>query len=257
VVGKPVHVLFNEFDGKDAGKLPAGDVKYHKGFSGVTQTGDGPVDVVLAFNPSHLEIVNPVVQGIARARSEALDAADTGTVLPVEIHGDAAISGQGVVMETLSLSYTRGHGTGGTVHLVVNNQVGFTTSDPRDSRSSFYTTDIAKMIEAPVLHVNGDDPEAVAMAVRLALDYRTEFQRSVVIDLVCFRKPGHQEQDTPGITQPLQRRKSEVFAHAPVDGLLAGCHVAVRADHLADERMQFVTVRNTRYPCCELTQRLR
>ncbi|MFM0397477.1 2-oxoglutarate dehydrogenase E1 component [Paraburkholderia phytofirmans] len=206
IVGKPLRALFDEFEGKSGDPLPAGDVKYHKGYSSVTQTDDGPVDVVLAFNPSHLEIVNPVVQGMARAKGDASDEGDGSDVLPVEIHGDAAMSGQGVVMETLSLSYTRGHGTGGTVHVVVNNQIGFTTSDPRDTRSSFYTTDIAKMIEAPVLHVNGDDPEAVAMAVRLALDYRTTFRRSVVIDLVCFRRHGHQEQDTPAITQPLMYR---------------------------------------------------
>ncbi|WP_168794085.1 2-oxoglutarate dehydrogenase E1 component [Paraburkholderia aromaticivorans] len=206
IVGKPLRALFDEFDGKSGDRLPAGDVKYHKGYSSVTQTDDGPVDVVLAFNPSHLEIVNPVVQGMARAKGDASGEGDGSDVLPVEIHGDAAMSGQGVVMETLSLTYTRGHGTGGTVHVVVNNQIGFTTSDPRDTRSSFYSTDIAKMIEAPVLHVNADDPEAVAMAVRLALDYRTAFQRSVVIDLVCFRKHGHQEQDTPAITQPLMYR---------------------------------------------------
>jgi 2-oxoglutarate dehydrogenase E1 component len=206
IAGKPLRALFDEFEGKSGDPLPAGDVKYHKGYSGVTQTADGPVDVVLAFNPSHLEIVNPVVQGMARAKGETSGAGDGSDVLPVEIHGDAAMSGQGVVMETLSLTYTRGHGTGGTVHVVVNNQIGFTTSDPRDTRSSFYCTDIAKMIEAPVLHVNADDPEAVAMAVRLALDYRTAFRRSVVIDLVCFRKHGHQEQDTPAITQPLMYR---------------------------------------------------
>ncbi|WP_250491343.1 2-oxoglutarate dehydrogenase E1 component [Caballeronia sp. INML2] len=206
VAGKPLHALFDEFEGKNAEALPEGDVKYHKGYSSITQTDDGPVEVTLAFNPSHLEVVNPVVQGMARAKADALAPDDRATVLPVEIHGDAAMSGQGVVMETLSLSRTRGHGTGGTVHVVVNNQIGFTTSDPRDTRSSFYATDIVKMIEAPVLHVNGDDPEAVALAVHLALDYRTEFGRSVVIDLVCFRKHGHQEQDSPAITQPLMYR---------------------------------------------------
>ncbi|MEX3859529.1 2-oxoglutarate dehydrogenase E1 component [Paraburkholderia sp. BR10923] len=206
IVGKPLRALFDEFDGKNAEKLTAGDVKYHKGFTSSVETDDGPVEVTLAFNPSHLEIVDPVVQGMARAKAELAGSADGDDVLPVEIHGDAAMSGQGVVMETLSLSYTRGHGTGGTVHVVVNNQIGFTTSDPRDTRSSFYTTDVAKMIEAPILHVNGDDPEAVAMAVRMALDYRTTFKRSVVIDLVCFRRYGHQEQDTPGITQPLMYR---------------------------------------------------
>ena len=219
VVGKPPHALFDEFEGKRAEPLQAGDVKYHKGFSGVTHTSDGPVEVVLAFNPSHLEIVNPVVQGMARAKAEMSADAEQSAVLPVEIHGDAAMSGQGVVMETLSLSYTRGHGAGGTVHVVVNNQIGFTTSDPRDTRSSFYATDVAKMIEAPVLHVNGDDPEAVAMAVRLALDYRSEFKRSVVIDLVCFRKHGHQEQDTPSITQPLMYRA--IAAHPGVRTIFA------------------------------------
>ncbi|QBQ99838.1 2-oxoglutarate dehydrogenase E1 component [Paraburkholderia pallida] len=219
IAGKPLHALFDEFDGKNIDPLPAGDVKYHKGFASVTQTGDGPVEVVLAFNPSHLEVVNPVVQGMARAKAEALSEGGGGDVLPVEIHGDAAMSGQGVVMETLSLSYTRGHGTGGTVHVVVNNQIGFTTSDPRDTRSSFYTTDVAKMIEAPILHVNGDDPEAVVLAVRLALDYRTEFRRSVVIDLVCFRKHGHQEQDTPAITQPMMYRA--IASHPGVRALYA------------------------------------
>jgi len=219
VAGKPLHALFDEFDGKHGDTLPEGDVKYHKGYSTVAHTADGPVEVVLAFNPSHLEIVNPVVQGMARAKADALASDAAGSVLAVEIHGDAAMSGQGVVMETLSLSYTRGHGTGGTVHVVVNNQIGFTTSDPRDTRSSFYATDIVKMIEAPVLHVNGDDPEAVAMAVRLALDYRTEFGRSVVIDLVCFRKHGHQEQDTPAITQPLMYRA--IAAHPGVRALYA------------------------------------
>jgi 2-oxoglutarate dehydrogenase E1 component len=212
IVGKPLRALFDEFDGKNTEKLQAGDVKYHKGFTSSVETNDGPVEVMLAFNPSHLEIVNPVVQGMARAKADLDGSADGDDVLPVEIHGDAAMTGQGVVMETLSLTYTRGHGTGGTVHVVVNNQIGFTTSDPRDTRSSFYTTDVAKMIEAPILHVNGDDPEAVAMAVRLALDYRTTFKRSVVIDLVCFRKYGHQEQDTPAITQPLMYR---VIANHP------------------------------------------
>jgi 2-oxoglutarate dehydrogenase E1 component len=209
IAGKPAARLFEEFNGKVDTSLLAGDVKYHKGYTGTTQTEHGPVEVLLAFNASHLEIVNPVVQGISRAKQdERADAADSAvlSVLPVEIHGDAAMSGQGIVMETLNLANTRGHGTGGTVHVVVNNQVGFTTSDPRDARSSFYCTDIAKMIDAPVLHVNGDDPEAVVLAVQLALEYRTTFARSVVIDLVCFRRHGHQEQDTPNMTQPLMYR---------------------------------------------------
>jgi 2-oxoglutarate dehydrogenase E1 component len=202
-VGKPPASLFAEFENKTAGVLPAGDVKYHKGFTKKIETENGAVTVALAFNPSHLEIVNPVVQGMARAQSERYQASLRGNVLAVEIHGDTAISGQGIVMETLALSYTKGYGTGGTVHIVVNNQIGFTTSDPQETRSSFFCTDIAKMIEAPVLHVNGDDPEAVVNAVQLALDYRKQFGKSVMIDLVCFRRHGHQEQDTPNITQPL------------------------------------------------------
>ncbi len=224
VVGKPAAALFDTFgNGADA-ELLAGDVKYHKGYDGVVDTEAGPVEVSLAFNPSHLEIVNPVVQGIARAKADA-NRLPRSAVLPVEIHGDAAIAGQGVVQETLNLGYTRGHGTGGTVHVVVNNQVGFTTSDPRDARSSHYCTDIAKTIEAPVLHVNGDDPEAVAWAAQLALDFRAEFARSVVIEIVCFRRHGHQEQDTPTVTQPLMYRA--IAAHRGVR--------AIYADKLAAE----------------------
>jgi 2-oxoglutarate dehydrogenase E1 component len=218
-LGKPPRALFNEFEGKTARLLPAGDVKYHKGYSGSAATDDGEVAVTLAFNASHLEIVNPVVQGIARAHAERLGDGGFGAVLPVEIHGDVAMSGQGIVMETMNLSYTKGHGTGGTVHIVVNNQIGFTTSDPGETRSTFYCTDIAKLIEAPVLHVNADDPEAVVAAVRLALDYRAAFARSVVIDLVCFRRHGHQEQDTPGITQPMMYRA--IAAHPGVRALYA------------------------------------
>ncbi|CAG9231225.1 2-oxoglutarate dehydrogenase E1 component [Paraburkholderia caribensis] len=218
IVGKPPAALFDEFEGKTAHLLPAGDVKYHKGFTGLLPTATGPAEVTLAFNPSHLEVVNPVVQGIARARAEVLGLG-ASAVLPVEIHGDAAVSGQGIVMETMNLSNTRGYGTGGTIHVVVNNQVGFTTSDPRDVRSSFYCTDIAKMIEAPVLHVNGDDPEAVIAATRLAIDFRATFNKSVVIELVCFRRHGHQEQDTPNITQPMMYRS--IAGHPGVRTLYA------------------------------------
>lgn len=217
IAGKPPSALFDEFEGRADPSLLAGDVKYHKGYTGKAQTDAGLVEVLLAFNPSHLEIVNPVVQGMARARGEALN--DPAAVLPVEIHGDAAMAGQGVMMETLGLSYTRGHGTGGTVHVTVNNQVGFTTSDPRDARSSFYCTDIAKMIEAPVLHVNGGDPEAVLKAAQLAVEYRATFKRSVVIELVCFRRHGHQEQDTPNMTQPLMYRS--IAAHPGFRSLYA------------------------------------
>jgi 2-oxoglutarate dehydrogenase E1 component len=208
IVGKPPATLFDEFEGKTAHLLPAGDVKYHKGFTGLLPTATGPAEVTLAFNPSHLEVVNPVVQGIARARAEVLGLG-ASAVLPVEIHGDAAVSGQGIVMETMNLSNTRGYGTGGTIHVVVNNQVGFTTSDPRDVRSSFYCTDIAKMIE----------PEAVIAATRLAIDFRATFNKSVVIELVCFRRHGHQEQDTPNITQPMMYRS--IAGHPGVRTLYA------------------------------------
>ncbi|MDY3330916.1 MAG: 2-oxoglutarate dehydrogenase E1 component, partial [Pelistega sp.] len=201
VMGKRPGDLFAEFEGKHAEGLTDGDVKYHNGFSSDISTPGGPVHLSLAFNPSHLEIVNPVVEGSARARQDRRQSKKD--VLPVLVHGDAAFAGQGVVMETLNLAQTRGYGTGGTVHVVINNQIGFTTSDPRDARSTLYCTDVVKMIEAPVFHVNGDDPEAVAFVSRLALDYRAEFAHDVVIDIVCFRKLGHNEQDTPALTQPL------------------------------------------------------
>jgi len=206
-LGKIPAELFGEFEGKHSEKLQSGDVKYHQGFSSDIQTQGGAVHLTLAFNPSHLEIVNPVVEGSVRARQHRHGDHTGDRVLPLLLHGDAAFAGQGVVMETLALSQTRGFRTGGTVHLVVNNQIGFTTSDTRDARSSLYCTDIAKMIEAPVFHVNGDDPEAVVMVSRIALDYRMTFHKDVVIDLVCFRRLGHNEQDEPFVTQPLMYKK--------------------------------------------------
>src|SRR5437868_1730654 len=206
-LGKMPADLFAEFDHTAKEDLPAGDVKYDQGFSSDVSTPGGPVHLTLAFNPSHLEIVNPVVEGSVRARMDRRADARGQQVLPVLVHGDAAIAGQGVVMETLALAETRGYFTGGTVHIVINNQIGFTTSDPRDSRSTLYCTDVVKMIEAPVLHVNGDDPEAVVLATQLALEYRMEFQKDVVVDIVCFRKLGHNEQDTPALTQPLMYKK--------------------------------------------------
>ena len=202
-LGKMPRDLFAEFDHSAPEALPAGDVKYHQGFSSDVSTPGGPVHLSLAFNPSHLEIVNPVVEGSVKARLERRGDTTLSQVLPVLVHGDAAFAGQGVVMETLALAYARGYRTGGTVHLVINNQIGFTTSDPRDSRSSLYCTDVVKMIDAPVLHVNGDDPEAVVLCTRLAMDYRMKFGKDVVVDIVCFRKLGHNEQDTPALTQPL------------------------------------------------------
>lgn len=206
-LGKMPKDLFAEFEHTAPEDLPAGDVKYHQGFSSDVSTPGGPVHLSLAFNPSHLEIVNPVVEGSVRARMDRRGDPKGKQVLPVLVHGDAAIAGQGVVQETLALAMTRGYSTGGTVHIVINNQIGFTTSDPRDARSTLYCTDIVKMIEAPVLHVNGDDPEAVALAIQLALDYRMEFAKDVAVDIICFRKLGHNEQDTPSLTQPLMYKK--------------------------------------------------
>ena len=210
-LGKMPADLFAEFEHKAAEDLPAGDVKYHQGFSSDVSTKGGPVHLSLSFNPSHLEIVNPVVEGSVRARQERRGDKNGSQVLPVLVHGDAAFGGQGVVQETLCMAQTRGYGTGGTVHIVINNQIGFTTSDPRDLRSTTYCSDVVKMIEAPVLHVNGDDPEAVVWAMQLAMDYRAEFHKDVVLDIVCYRKLGHNEQDTPSLTQPLMYKK--IAAH--------------------------------------------
>ncbi len=197
----------------------SGDVKYHQGFAMAVQTLAGSIRLALAFNPSHLEIINPVVQGWVRAQQQKRGDRDGSLVMPVLIHGDAAIAGQGVVMETLNMSATRGFTTGGTIHIVVNNQIGFTTSDPRDTRSSLYCTDVMKMVEAPVLHVNGDDPEAVLRAVQIAFDFRMTFRRDVAIDLVCYRRLGHNEQDEPMVTQPYMYRR--IRQHPPVRSLYA------------------------------------
>ncbi|PSU24196.1 2-oxoglutarate dehydrogenase E1 component [Photobacterium kishitanii] len=207
VLGKKPQDLFDEFAGKHGESWGTGDVKYHQGFSADFATPGGDVHLALAFNPSHLEIVNPVVVGSVRARQDRLGD-DTGDkVLPITIHGDSAIAGQGVVAETFNMSQARGYSVGGTVRIVINNQVGFTTSNPQDTRSTEYCTDIAKMVQAPIFHVNADDPEAVAFVTRLAFDYRHEFKRDVVIDLVCYRRHGHNEADEPNATQPLMYQK--------------------------------------------------
>jgi 2-oxoglutarate dehydrogenase E1 component len=205
LLGKSPKDLFSEFEGQyDLAKLRgSGDVKYHKGFSSDLKTESGNVHVALAFNPSHLEVVNAVVEGSVRARQERRGDALGDKVLPVQIHGDAAFAGQGVIMETLQLSQARGFYTGGSIHVIVNNQVGFTTSDPHDARSTLYCSDVAKMIEAPIFHVNADDPEAVCFVMRFALEYRMKFHKDVVIDLVCYRRHGHNEADEPAATQPL------------------------------------------------------
>jgi 2-oxoglutarate dehydrogenase E1 component len=204
LLGKSPSALFSEFEGKyDLSHLKgSGDVKYHKGFSADLRTASGNLHTVLAFNPSHLEVVDPVVEGSVRARQERRGDELGDRVLPLLVHGDASFAGQGVVMETLQLSQARGFYTGGTVHIVINNQVGFTTSEPSDARSTIYCSDVAKMLEAPIFHVNADDPEAVVFVARLALKYRMKFHKDVVIDLVCYRRHGHNEADEPAATQP-------------------------------------------------------
>ena len=207
ILGKHPKVLFGEFEGKIDVGSGSGDVKYHLGFSSTVETPGGPLHLVLAFNPSHLEIINPVVEGSVRARQERRGDSAGERVLPILVHGDAAFSGQGVVTETLNLSETPGYRTGGTVHVVVNNQIGFTTSDPRDSRSTLYCTDIAKLVQAPIFHVNGNDAEAVVFIAQIALDFRMRFKKDVVIDMVCFRRYGHNEADEPLATQPMMYKK--------------------------------------------------
>ncbi|MEA5669205.1 2-oxoglutarate dehydrogenase E1 component [Stenotrophomonas sp. MH1] len=204
-LGKNPRKLFDEFEGKfeHDDRAVAGDVKYHMGFSADVASDGGPVHLALAFNPSHLEIADPVVAGSVRSRQERRNDTARKQVMPILIHGDAAFAGQGVVMELFQMSQARGFTVGGTVHIVINNQVGFTTSNRDDSRSTLYCTDIAKMVAAPVLHVNGDDPEAVVFAAKLAYDFRQQFHKDVVIDLVCYRRWGHNEADEPAITQPL------------------------------------------------------
>ena len=202
-LGKMPKDLFAEFEGKQSPEVLAGDVRYHDGFASNIMTPGGPLHVSLAFNPSHLEIVNPVVEGSVRARQHRRGDKTGRHVLPVLVHGDASYAGQGVVMETLNLAQTRGFSTGGTLHIIINNQIGFTTSDLRDARSTLYCSDVSKMLEVPIFHVNGDDPEAVCLVTEIALDYRMEFGEDVVIDLVCYRRLGHNEQDEPMVTQPL------------------------------------------------------
>lgn len=208
VLGKEPGELFQEFEGKIKYDR-TGDVKYHLGYSSDIRTESGAeLHLALAFNPSHLEIIGPVVEGSVRSRLRRRnDLENKKKVVPVVLHGDAAFSGQGVVMETFNFSQARGYSTGGTIHIVINNQIGFTTSNPLDARSTNYCTDIAKMVEAPVIHVNGDDPEAVVFATQIAFDFRMEFNRDVVIDLVCYRRQGHNEADEPAVTQPMMYKK--------------------------------------------------
>jgi len=223
ILGKSPQDIFDEFEGRllSVWRELAGDVKYHMGFSTDIDTPGGAVHLALGFNPSHLEIIDPVIEGSVRARQHRRKDYAGDQVLPLLIHGDSAFAGQGVIMETLNLSQTRGFSTGGTVHVVVDNQIGFTTSNPLDTRSTLHCTDVAKMIQAPVFHVNGDDPEAAVFVGRLALDYRNEFHKDVVIDLVCYRRLGHNEADEPAVTQPMMYKK--IRAHPTPRALYADC----------------------------------
>lgn len=237
--GKNPRDLFDEFDGKRVEGLTSGDVKYHQGFSSNVMTPGGEVHLALSFNPSHLEIVSPVVEGSVRARQDRRNDPNGDKVVPVTIHGDSAFAGQGVVLETFQMSQTRGFKTGGTIRVVINNQVGFTTSKPEDTRSTEYATDVAKMIQAPILHVNGDDPEAVLFVTQLAIDYRMQFKRDVVIDLICYRRRGHNEADEPSGTQPLmyqiiskQRTTRELYADSLIKD---GVQTAEQVQALSDE----------------------
>ncbi len=238
IMGRSLESLFEEPQNDELDSSLSGDVKYHQGFSADFATEYGPVHLALAFNPSHLEIVHPVVRGSVRARQDRRGDVLGYEVVPVVLHGDAALSGQGVVMESLNMSQTRGFRNGGAIHVVINNQIGFTTSDPRDVRSTLYCTDVAKMVDAPVLHVNGDDPEAVAFAVQTAVDFRYTFHRSCFIDLVCYRRHGHNEQDEPLATQPLMYRR--IHAHPSTRVLYAqrlvdeGVLTQAQADDMVD-----------------------
>ncbi len=210
ILGKSPADLFSEFEGKNvtASSLnDSGDVKYHQGFSSDIMTPGGLIHLALSFNPSHLEIINPVVEGSVRARQERRKDAERNKVIPILIHGDAAFAGQGVVLETLNMSQARGYSTGGSIHIIINNQIGFTTSNKADARSTIYCSEVAKMVQAPIFHVNGDDPDAVHFVTQMALDYRMEYKKDVVIDMVCYRRLGHNEADEPSVTQPLMYKR--------------------------------------------------
>lgn len=218
-LGKPYENIFAEFrDTQEAGSVGDGDVKYHKGYSSDRMLPGGSVHLTLAANPSHLEAINPVVEGKCRARQDHCGPAGTRQVLPLLIHGDSAFSGQGSIMETLNLSRLEGYQTGGTLHIVLNNQIGFTTL-PRDARSTLYATDVAKMLACPVFHVQGESPEAAIHAVCLALEYRQEYGRDVVVELICYRRHGHNEGDEPAFTQPLMYR--QIASRPPVNMIYA------------------------------------
>ena len=240
ILGKSPKELFSEFEGAyqlDHADNQTGDVKYHQGASSDIETPGGIVHLALSFNPSHLEIIDPVVEGSVRARQERRGDAARKQVAPILIHGDAAFAGQGVVMETLNMARTRGYSVGGTVHIIVNNQIGFTTNT-LDARSTLYCTEVAKMVQAPIFHVNGDDPEAARQAARLALQYRMEFGEDAIIDIVCYRRHGHNEADEPSITQPVmygkikaQKTPRQIYAERLTD---AGVISAEQANEMLD-----------------------
>lgn len=217
ILGKVPSELFDQFEDIHNVKLESGDVKYHQGFSTNLQVDDKVAHVSLLFNPSHLEIVTPVACGSVRARQERRDGNGRLEILCIALHGDAAFAGQGVVMETMNMANTRGYNIGGTIHVIINNQIGFTTSNPHDARSTLYCTDLGKMLSVPIFHVNADDPEAVYSVFKLATEYRIKFQRDIIIDLVGYRRMGHNEADEPSATQPLMYKY--IRAHPTVKTL--------------------------------------
>jgi 2-oxoglutarate dehydrogenase E1 component len=251
LVGKSPGNLFREFEGDfDPEHQGSGDVKYHLGYSSDVETPGGSVHLTLAFNPSHLEIIDPVVHGSVRARQHRRGDKSGGQVVPVLIHGDAAFAGQGVVMETLQMSQARGFTTGGAIHIIVNNQIGFTTSNPLDIRSTADCTEVAKMVQAPIFHVNGDDPEAVLLAAKTALDFRMTFKKDVVIDFICYRRHGHNEADEPKATQPVMYKLiaehppiTEIYAQQLIeDGIVDQDQVEAMAEQYRDALDQGQTV---------------
>ncbi len=243
LVGKSPGDLFKEFEGGVQNGSGSGDVKYHQGFSSDVDTKGGAVHLTVAFNPSHLEIINPVVEGSVRARQYRRRDLEGAQVLPVLIHGDAAFAGQGVVMESLQMSQARGFSTGGTVHIIINNQIGFTTSNPLDTRSTLHCTEVAKIVQAPILHVNADDPEAVLFVTQLALDFRMTFKKEVLIDMICYRRHGHNEADEPKATQPMMYKKidqhplvTKLYADRLIaEGVVSETEVAQMKKHYRDD----------------------
>ncbi len=261
ILGKQPADLFEEFEGKvrPDNISRSGDVKYHLGYSSDMMVDGEPIHLALAFNPSHLEIVDPVVAGFARARQTRHRDREHEIVLPVLIHGDAAFAGQGVVMELFNMSQARGFKVGGTVHVVVNNQIGFTTSNPLDARSTLYCTEVAKLVQAPILHVNGDDPEAVVFCAHLAHDFRARFHKDVVLDMVCYRRHGHNEADEPAATQPVMYRtirelkttREKYAARLAAGGLIEANEIAALSDEYRaslDAGRQVADVRHAGVP---------